>query len=949
MQSQLKGDDALEKTSCLLLPLLINTPNSVDYIRDPNQYNNLFSFFVFIEKTNKKGMSNFEFTPIGYVKSKQGVNDPRETAMSPTMNSTERSPRHIGKAQRRSIDDTVNSSRVQDENDTFDDTLPELEVRKISQYRRFANRMSPKVRDENRGTGNSSNNNNSNDGAEVSDILSKTSNPIKDQEKKIKDLEHENTVLKVKNVSYRSLLANYSNTPGNQNNLNLIEEVSTWKTKYLETNEKLIKLKQDYEDYMQRIENSKDTTNNLETNVLPIDNPEYIKERESILEELEKVTNDFKDLRNRYNDIEERYTSLQQELNNERKEKKYQEDQYSNQIEDLQSELDDKVKNIAEHEKKINSLEAQLESIGTQSGSQTQGLLQELKQKDKNITELQDNIEEKTRDINKLTHDISEKEDQLKQTEAKYKSVQDEYESYKNQVQNKLSSSQNDQSTSTRQLEELKFVKDKLEKEVKELKSQVKNLESDLKSSEAKNKESKDELERIHDQNRKQEHQQSERLNAISSKLSATERELHEANKLIENLKKELSETKQELERSTKTIKELHHEIIQNATKSKEQINGKLEEKDSEISALKQEIETLDVKLFETKAELDRINSTTEEDHKAEIRRLKNSFELEKESIERQLKHLTTERERLEDIHKMEIQSWERKYDILKRENDRILSQEKNETRSMDQYIKEKNDRIKELNETLTTLQNDKNDLEAQVDSMRQSKDHYKADLKDALATIDRLRIEMNSIKEMKFTGAGSGTAVEKKYNKLKDEFKLMKKGYLDEMIKLQNRNRELNTELQKRMGPVPSSSQGLVRDKLDYYKLKYNNEVRQNNDLKVINEYLNRVLRASAQDIRLNLLKVENDLNMDIQDRKDPLVGKPYSRSSGGSRNSDNDYHTTQYKRYRFRTLRFKTVALAVLSIVRMHRAGRKHNWDEQRIRYLQRKIITEEDRITW
>ncbi|KAL3235092.1 Uncharacterized protein RNJ44_02880 [Nakaseomyces bracarensis] len=890
-------------------------------------------------------IKNFEFTPIGYVKSKQGVNDPAETAMSPTTAGGQRSPRHVNKAARRSIDDTVNSSRIADENDTFDDTLPELEVRKISQYQRrnFPQKNSPRVRDENR----------NDERAEVSDILAKTSNPIKDQEKKIKDLEHENTVLKVKNVSYRSLLANYSNTPGSQNNLNLIEEVSIWKTKYLETNEKLIKVKRDYEEYINRIEASKEADNNTnlnngqidQANVLPIDNPEYIKERETILEELEKVTNDFKDLRKRYSDIEKRYMSLQDELKHERDDKRYMEDQYNVQMDDLKNELGDKLKSIQEQEKKISSLESQLESVGTQSGSETQGLIQELKQKDNNISELQNTIEEKTKNIRNIKNELSEKELLLKETEEKYKSVQDEYNSYKQQTKSKLSNSEHDQTTSTRQLEELKFIRSRLEKENKELKDQITTLEKDLKKSENRNTEMKEDLQRAQEQNKSLEKQYSEKINLLATKLSSTESDLNESNKLVDNLKKDLTEAKSELDDAAKTIKELHHEIIQNATRSKDQINAKLLERNSEIASLKQEIETLDAKLFETKSELDRINSTSEEDHKLEIRRLKNNFEMEKESIEREVKILSTERERLEDIHKMEIESLERKYDILKRENDRILNQEKNENRSMDQYIKEKNDHIKELNENIRTLLNEKTDFQTQLESFKESKEHYKNDLKDALSTIDRLKVELTSIKEMKFSGDSN---VEKKYNKLKEEFKLMKKGYLDEMIKLQNRNRELSTEIQKRMeGSLPSSAQGLVRDKLDYYKLKYNNEVRQNNDLKVINEYLNRVLRASAQDIRLNLLKVENDLNIDIQrDRNglasNPLAGKrPYS--------SSDDYRGAQYRRYSFKKLRFKTVALAVLSVIRMHRTGRKHNWDEQRIRYLQRKIITEEDRITW
>ncbi|CAI4378348.1 CMF_collapsed_G0013230.mRNA.1.CDS.1 [Saccharomyces cerevisiae] len=62
------------------------------------------------------------------------------------------------------------------------------------------------------------------------------------------------------------------------------------------------------------------------------------------------------------------------------------------------------------------------------------------------------------------------------------------------------------------------------------------------------------------------------------------------------------------------------------------------------------------------------------------------------------------------------------------------------------------------------------------------------------------------------------------------------------------------------------------LNDIISYYKLKYHSEVRHNNDLKVINDYLNKVLALGTRRLTFPLdnkdLKSKHSLNISLPDR---------------------------------------------------------------------------------
>lgn len=151
-----------------------------------------------------------------------------------------------------------------------------------------------------------------------------------------------------------------------------------------------------------------------------------------------------------------------------------------------------------------------------------------------------------------------------------------------------------------------------------------------------------------------------------------------------------------------------------------------------------------------------------------------------------------------------------------------------------------------------------------------------------------------------------------------------MKQRLLNELKVLQEENLELERATLERKGSAGSGTYNVgtssLQDQLDYYRLKYHREVAHTNDLNVMNDYLNRVLRASAQHVRLDILKLENEAPPDA------------------------------FPEFTYRgRLRFKTVALFVLAAVRVQRVSLKLRWDSQRLNYLQKKIALEQDKITW
>lgn len=169
----------------------------------------------------------------------------------------------------------------------------------------------------------------------------------------------------------------------------------------------------------------------------------------------------------------------------------------------------------------------------------------------------------------------------------------------------------------------------------------------------------------------------------------------------------------------------------------------------------------------------------------------------------------------------------------------------------------------------------------------------------------------------------------------LSERYQTMQQKLLNRIEDLEKENITLERRLQERsrnISAINNPDDSLIsQDKIDYYKLKFNMEVQQNNDLKVQLDYLNLVLKRIARNDRLNYMKVKDDIEFD---------------NYRGDWNPYNDFN--RYPRSR-RRLKFKTVALVVLASIRMKMTANKHKWNDKRKRYLERKITLNEDHRSW
>lgn len=86
----------------------------------------------------------------------------------------------------------------------------------------------------------------------------------------------------------------------------------------------------------------------------------------------------------------------------------------------------------------------------------------------------------------------------------------------------------------------------------------------------------------------------------------------------------------------------------------------------------------------------------------------------------------------------------------------------------------------------------------------------------------------------------------------MEEKMTRIKKNYLGEITSLQEENRRLEERLILSERRKDDNSIMQLNDTVSYYKLKYHSEVRHNNDLRVINDYLNKVLALSTRRLKI-------------------------------------------------------------------------------------------------
>lgn len=414
-----------------------------------------------------------------------------------------------------------------------------------------------------------------------------------------------------------------------------------------------------------------------------------------------------------------------------------------------------------------------------------------------------------------------------------------------------------------------------------------------------------------------------QRLNEEIAKLKIDQRNYQSASKDAKAIERELADkkdalavTKQKLREAEELSKTLEKQIIESTTKASEKNSLRVQEKEAEIQELRNQLRVL------------------EDSHRSELHESLESDKYEKRRLSREISLLKEEIKAMQESNDREVEVWKAKCESLNKENERLLNQEMGSIDVIKRKLNDKLAEIERLNKLLEESRVEKSELGDRFSQLQTSKERYKEELKKIVSKFEHLSKQYIRLRETRGADIGDSQGS----STLREKYNTMKQRLLDELKLLQEENLSLERKLLEsrskniESGSLQQRSNSNSQDRIDYYKLKYHSEVKQNDDLKTMNEYLNRVLRAISQHVRLDLLKIKNEVGTDLpsyftSDRYYPLSNNLASKHRP----------------------RFKTVALFVLACVRMKQTAVRRRWDEQRLRYLQRKMALEDDRISW
>lgn len=424
-----------------------------------------------------------------------------------------------------------------------------------------------------------------------------------------------------------------------------------------------------------------------------------------------------------------------------------------------------------------------------------------------------------------------------------------------------------------------------------------------------------DEISRLLEANRKL-NQEIVRLQDDQNTLRDSLRNMEAAERDHVNLKNELASTKQKLREANELSKSLETQIVENTTKASERNSLRVKEKEVEIQKLKEQLRTL------------------KESHQLELRSSAEGNEYEKRRLSRETSLLKEEIKAIQESQERELEVWKAKCESLNRENERLINEEIGSIEVIKRKLNDKTAETEHLSQLLERLKVEKSELNGKSAQLQTSKDRYKEELKKIVSKYELLSKEYIKLREAKEVEIENG----QNSNSLKEKYSIMKRRLLDELKLLQQENLSLERKLLEsrsktiESGNLQQRSSSNSQDRIDYYKLKYHGEVKQNDDLRTMNEYLNRVLRAISQHVRLDLLKIKNEVGTDL----------PTSLTSYAQYPLRNNFTPR-------RRINFRTVALFVQACVRMKQTALRRRWDEQRLRFLQRKMALDDDRISW
>ncbi|SCU93126.1 LAMI_0E13322g1_1 [Lachancea mirantina] len=823
---------------------------------------------------------SYEFTPIGYVRNGDETGD---KAAHNVDGRKRRSNEHLileeqdededepAKKSRRYYhdrhDDTLNSTRLFNES-SFDDSIPSqlpMQNGKMSSMGKAPELTEPS-----------------------------SSNPLKEQEESLYRLNTENYNLRVRCNSLLKFLNNVTDEGELRQNLELLDELQEWKNKYQS-------LSRGYRDLQAKIDSeegkdsalgatgAKDSTDQLrQENTRLTQRSEHLEQRVSELlsqiSEVEKVAQVREEQRHAQAELAKSITR-----------------DHDVETARLQRELQ-------EAKAKIHRLESDLQEFDHQGGSLL-ALEKQLDLKNEGITNLETQLKEVTHVRQKLEQELATQrvahDSYVRDTEQRLKELATAGDAPRAQLQLRLDELERSNTRLESQSKHFKATKEDLERALRTRQERILALEQEIKPLR--------DSQHTAEETSKREKQAYGALEVQARKLTEKCTSLQQENEKLKTRIVEQAAKSPQLKRNNRALLEKEEQLSE--------LQGQLQDLKHTLAANK---ETLHELRLAHQKELDRL--------RLQIQDAQSEPDLINRRLQKELEILKFELDSVKETKARELEILETKYAALRKENHGLLNQDDHHAEHFQKLIAEKDRELSDLVKRCSDLTTQRLQLSRELSHTRNSENEYKEKWKAANTRLDYITKEFVNLRQAtEESGRDPGSFNETRDARWLEKYQSMKKKLLAELKSMQDENLKLEKKfLQERSVSSRANRLGSdslsLQDQLDYYMLRYRREVKHTNDLKVVNEYLNRVLKASSQHLRLDILKLESEMpNSALLGEPGPNVGR-WTRAP-----------------------RFKTVALFVLACVRLRRVATRSRQDAQRLGYLQRKIVLDQDKVTW
>lgn len=833
---------------------------------------------------SSRDLKNFEFTPIGYMKEKQNGNDNAKNDLKRPNDS----PSYTNNAQENNSMPLNEERPRKTRRTSIDNTMNSSKMFNDSSQFDDTLPLQANLLLQKPNNINGDHNNKRNLMPELKENAL-ASNPLKEQQEQLHRLNTENYNLRLKCNSLLKFLNNVTDEGELKKSLGLLDEIHDWKQKYQRLNQEYVELKQKFDDLELKSNLPMTTTSD---SAATTDYDIYAKECSHLKDLLEKNNLQLYTFKNEVKELEQKCLNLQQQQKDKQEQYQLETNILKSNINNLNVTLVTKDNELEDKTKKIQRLTNQLQEFDHKGSESLLELEKQLDLKCNTVKKLENELQRLT----DLRHSL---ESQLQEKETNIKEINARFERYRKDVDGKLNNNdeykQRQEIKQHAEMQQLTEEKTKLSDTISQLKKEYDDLKNKF------------------------------RENELS----------------LKSLQIEFERTKKKMDESEALSRQLQNQIIENTTKNSERVSQRIREKELEIEDLKKQLKEKASKL---RSDEERFQDSIQ----SELRALQTKTDIEKKRLEREITLLKEERDAIRVANEHELDVWKDKCESLNTEIDKMLKQEVDSMGGVKRKLVDRDEEIAHLNKLLERSRMEKLDLTEKLSQSHHSKDTYKEELKKAASRLDYLTKEYIKLKEKRAEVAEDD---EKGIRSLKEKYNNMKQRLLDELKTLQEENLSLERRLLESKGNLSQHNNTQrtntsPQDRIDYYKLKYHTEVKQNNDLKIMNEYLNRVLRASSQHVRLDLLKIENEVSTNN-------VPRPRNTYNSDPNRFGYNQFDEKYKYFNgllpTRHMKFKTIALFILACVRMKQTAIRRKWDEQRMRYLQRKIAIDDDRITW